>query len=210
MTDYFALFNIPRSPSIDLDLLKKTFLAQSSQVHPDRFHNATAGEKAEAHASYTTFNQAYQCLKDSKNRLLHLIKLESGKEPPEVMSIPHETTELFMEVGSICRQVDEFLKEGQAINSPLLKVAWFEDSLLWTEKLQATQEKINQWKTSLEEQLTTLSARWATAPAMGDSNRLAHLPLVKLEQLYRVLSYVSRWSAQLQERNFRLTSAMVL
>jgi len=210
MTDYFELFDIPRAPAIDLDHLKITYLERSPLVHPDKFHEAPTKVQAEAHAAYTTLNQAYLCLKEPKDRLLHLIRLESGREPREVMSIPQETTDLFMEVGSICQQLDRVLKEGQSIRSPLLKVAWFERSQLWTDKLQATQDKLCHWKTSLEAQLASLNPAWASAPVPGSPERLPHLPMHKLEQLYQVLSYVSRWSAQLQERNFQLSTSMVL
>ena len=210
MTDYFELFHLARTPSINPDQLKQTFLKHSARVHPDRFHQATPAEKERAHAAYTLFNQAYQCLRNPKDRLLHLIQLESGKPPPEVLSIPHETTDLFMEVGSLCQQTDRFLKDGRLLSSPLLKVAWFQESQARMDSLQGMQDRLNQWKTSLENELASLDPAWNSAPPIGDPGRSRHLPLTRLEQLYRVLSYASRWSDQLRERHFQLSSALIL
>ena len=39
---------------------------------------------------------------------------------------------------------------------------------------------------------------------MGAPERAPALPLKRLEQVYRVFSYVSRWTDQLQERLVRL------
>jgi len=45
---------------------------------------------------------------------------------------------------------------------------------------------------------------WATAPAVGEAGRVGALPMERLEQIYRAMSYVSRWTDQLQERVVQL------
>ena len=49
-----------------------------------------------------------------------------------------------------------------------------------------------------------LNSVWVDAPPIGAPDRAKHLPLDRLEELYRVLSYVVRWTGQIQERLVRL------
>jgi hypothetical protein len=44
-----------------------------------------------------------------------------------------------------------------------------------------------------------------TAPPVGASNRREALPLARLEQIYWGVSYLSRWSEQIQERLVQLS-----
>src|SRR5437868_8581649 len=83
MTDNFSLFNEPRRPWLDADLLKQKFLKFSAEVHPDKIHNASDGEKAAANKRYAELNAAYNCLREPKERLLHLIELELGAKPKD-------------------------------------------------------------------------------------------------------------------------------
>jgi len=49
--------------------------------------------------------------------MLHLLELETGARPKEVQRIPPGTMDLFVEIGTICRDVDGFLVErGKAIS----------------------------------------------------------------------------------------------
>src|SRR5438445_10541322 len=135
MTDYFALLDEPHRPWIDPESVKRKFLALSAEVHPDRVHAGTSGERSVAQERYTELNAAYNCLRDPKERLAHLLELERGAKPKEVQRIPSGLMSLFLEVGQICREADAFLSEQAKITSPLLKVRMFQRSQDWTEKL---------------------------------------------------------------------------
>src|SRR5215472_9636832 len=76
MVDYFALLDEPRRPWLDAEPLKEKFLALSATVHPDRVHNLSETERAAAQERYTELNAAYQCLREPKERLHHLLELE--------------------------------------------------------------------------------------------------------------------------------------
>ena len=52
-------------------------------------------------------------------------------------------------------------------------------------------------------ELQAMNPVWNSAPSESDMRR-AHLPLARIEQIYRVLSYVDRWTGQLQERIVQL------
>jgi curved DNA-binding protein CbpA len=204
MTDYFALFNELRRPSPDVETLKRRFLQMSAATHPDRFHSAPEAERQQANQRYAELNAAYQCLCEPRNRLLHLIELESGARPKDIQRIPPGTMDLFVEVGQLCRDADAFLAERAKVISPLLKVRMFERGMEWTDKLNAVQQHVNTKRDELSVELTQLNEVWAKAPPIGAPERPGALPLERLEQVYRVFSYIGRWSGQIQERVVQL------
>ena len=205
MTDSFALLNEPRRPWIEPDSLQAKFLALSAEVHPDRFHNAAAAEKQAATQRYTELNAAYNCLREPKERLLHLLTLERGSKPKDVQQLPAGTMELFSEVAELCRKVDGFLAERAKVSSPLLRVQMFERSQGWTGDLSALQQRIGAERDQLMAELRVMNAAWESAPPVGSPARPGALPLERLEELYRAFSYVTRWTAQLQERLVQLS-----
>jgi curved DNA-binding protein CbpA len=201
MTDYFELLGVPRRPWLDPDSLKQKFLARAAELHPD--HNpAEAGVSANRKVQdrYTEFNAAYNCLRNPKARLSHLIQLEKGVSPSELQNVPADLMQVFMEVGATCRQVDRFLTEKAAATSPLLKVQLFECSQDLSEQATALRARLS---ASQEEHLNALKrvdAEWersepSTKPAL----------LHQLEEIRRLLGFFDRWISQLQERFVQLS-----
>lgn len=205
MIDSFALLNEVRRPWLDPEALKEKFLALSSDAHPDRIHSASAADKAQATSRYSDLNAAYNRLREPKERLLHLLELEIGR-PKDVQRIPPGTMDLFVEVGQICRDVDVFLTRHGNVTSPLMKVQLFQQAMEWADRLQALQQRINAKGNELSAELMSMNAAWDGAPAIGSAERAAALPLERLEQIYRFLSYISRWSDQIQERTVQLAA----
>ena len=197
MTDCFALFDEPRRPWLDADALKARFLTLSATVHPDRVHGASEAEKLSAHRRYTELNTAYNCLREPRERLRHLLELETGARPQEVQKGPAAAMDLFLEVGQLCRDVDGFLTARARVFSPLLKAQLFERGLEWTDQLQELQGRIHAQQEPVMAELKSLNAAWE-APA---SKR----PLARLEEIYRIYSYLARWTAQIQERIVQLS-----
>jgi curved DNA-binding protein CbpA len=203
VTDCFALLDEPRRPWLDVPALKAKFLVRSGEVHPDRVHNAPEAERAAAQERYTALNAAFNTLREPKDRLQHLLELESGAKPGNIQSTPAELTDLFFAVGQLCRDVDFFLLEKGRANSPLLKVKMFQRAMEWTNQLNALQTRLNAKRTELEVQLAAMNEAWAAAPTEPEARR-AGLPLARLEQLYRTFSFLTRWTGQLQERVVQL------
>jgi hypothetical protein len=71
--------------------------------------------------------------------------------------------------------------------------------------LNAQQQPINASREKLMANLNELNDVWDQAPPVGDPARAATLPLERLEQIYRELSYFTRWTAQIQERIVQLS-----
>jgi DnaJ-domain-containing protein 1 len=200
MTDNFALLNEPRRPWLDVDLLKEKFLALSSQVHPDRVHQSPEAERLAAGAHFTNLNAAYQCLREPKDRLRHLLELERDAKPADIQRVPEEMMTAMFEVGQLCKQADAFLLEYTRVTSPILKVPLFERAQNWITQLNALQQKIHSRREKLLLELKAMNSAWETATA----ERTA-LPLARLEEIYRVLGYLSRWSEQIRERVVQLS-----
>ena len=197
MNDCFALLNEPRRPWLDPEALKQKFLALSSQLHPDRVHGEAQAEKIAAQQRYAEINAAYNLLRDPKERLLHLLELEQGAKPKDVQRIPPELISFFNELNQMCREADALLVEKSTVTSPLLMVQMFDRSQECTERLAALQVRINSEREGLLTEIQKIDSDWE---ACADRRTVLH----RLEELYRLLSYFTRWSGQLQERIVRL------
>lgn len=204
MTDAFELLTEPRRPWPDLASLKSRFLTQTGQVHPDRVHGASEDERAAANARYAELNAAYNRLREPKDRLRHLYELETGGAPKDIQRIPPGTMDLFVDVGQTCRDCDAYLVGRSGSTSPMLKLKAFQEGLGWTERLLDLQRRVNARRDALSAELTTLNPVWDSAPAVGSPSRREALPLERLEQIYRTMSYITRWTEQIQERVVQL------
>ena len=203
MTDCFALLGEPRRPWLEPDALKQKFLSLSAALHPDRVHAASAEEKQAAQQRYTELNAAYNCLREPKERLRHLLELELGAKPTTVQSIPPDLMDFSLEVSRLCRQADAFLAEKAKVSSPLLQVSLFERGQEWTEQLLALQKHIQSLTEKAQAQLQEIDAAWAGIALSGSPHRQGLL--TRLEGLWRLLSYFARWHGQIQERLVQLS-----
>jgi DnaJ-domain-containing protein 1 len=202
MTDYFALLDEPRRPWLDPEFLKEKFLARSAVVHPDRVHNLGKAEQASAQEQYVQLNAAYNCLREPKTRLRHLLELELGAVPKDVQQVPPDLMELFMEISQACRRADALIAENAGVTSPLLKVQMFERCQDEADKLRALLQKVSAGSSGLLERLKQGDALWSH-PGNPGADR-AQL-FADLEKLYRLFSYFDRWTAQIQERIVKLS-----
>ena len=201
MTDYFALFNVPRRPWLEVDALKQAFLVRAAGLHPDKLHSEGAAARSDAAKSFAELNAAYHCLGEPKSRLLHLLQLELGARPEDIQQIPAALADQFAAVAAACRNADGFLAERNRVTSPLLQVQWFERGQAWVEKLNALQHELNSLHGQFLDQLKTLDEKWMRRDAVDRPQLLA-----EAEQLYRQFGYFNRWNQQIQERVARLST----
>jgi hypothetical protein len=75
----------------------------------------------------------------------------------------------------------------------------------WMDRLVDLQNRVRAMGETLATELNGLNAVWNAAPVVGSPERIAALPLERLEQIYRAMSYVARWTSQIQERVVQLT-----
>ncbi|PWU19408.1 MAG: hypothetical protein C5B50_06630 [Verrucomicrobia bacterium] len=204
MTDYFTLLQEPRRPWLEAEALKRKFLTLSAHAHPDRVHQASPGEKETAQRDYAELNAAYQCLLDPKERLRHFLELESGSKPKQVERVPQELMDRFMEVSRLCREANALVAEKNVIASPLLKVELFERNQSCIDQLTALQRRVQGWNEEAMNEVRGIDERWTNAERGIDGDQRGEI-LIRLEELYRLLSYFARWGSQIQERMVQLS-----
>jgi DnaJ-domain-containing protein 1 len=204
MTDCFALFDLPRQPSLNVDLLKERFTKLSAQFHPDKIAGASEEDRARATAHFAELNSAYQTLRETRTRLGHLIQLESGHAPGAIEKVSNESADLFFEISGLCRKVDQFLsdKGKSGTTSPMLKAARFAQSLDWTERVQSLQQVIQEQQQAVENEVHRLNGVWDSSCQSSPLSKTEALE--RLKGIYSKLGYLTRWNAQLQERLVQL------
>ncbi len=74
--NYFALFHLPQDFEIDLSLLDQQYRKIQSEIHPDRYSNASSNEQMRSMQLATYTNEAYRALKDNTTRARYLLQLE--------------------------------------------------------------------------------------------------------------------------------------
>lgn len=200
MTDAFALLSESRRPWLDPEALKSRVLPLLTATHPDRVHGEAEEEKRAANERHADLNAAYNTLREPRDRLLHLYELEAGEKPRDIQKIPPGTMDLFVEVGQTCRDLDEFLQRKSTATSPMLRLSLMQEGLDRLDGLQKLQARVNLRRVELESELKALNPVWDSAPPAGSPERRERLPLERLEQIYRAMSYVARWTSQIQER----------
>jgi len=197
VVDYFATLGEPRRPWIDPDQLKTKFMALSQEAHPD--HSPKSEDRQKAQDRYTVLNSAYQTLREPKERLAHLLELETGSRPAAIQTAPGELMNLFLEMGAVCREADKFLGHKRTVTSPLLQVELFSQAQELTGKVQQLQQEVRKRIHEAEGHLRQLDQE-----EIGNAEAGGHSKRKRLEESYRTFSYLTRWSAQLQERVVQL------
>jgi|SRR5689334_18781409 len=205
MTDFFALLEEPRRPWLDPEALKAKFLALATEAHPDRVHNSTQSEKLGANERYIRLNAAYSCLREPRDRLIHLLELERGTRPEDVQIIPPAIADLFTVVSRLCHETEAFLLERARTSSPILKVRLFENGMALTDRLNKLLLDLSAKRNAVVVQIKDLNMAWESAPPVGSPTRVNSLPCGRLEHACRELSYLNRWSQHIQELILQLS-----
>jgi DnaJ-domain-containing protein 1 len=205
MTDYFALLQQPPRPWIDPNALKNSFIERSAAFHPDRLHGSDEEEKKMANQRFSELNAAYQCLRQDRERIAHLIELERGARPESVRAVSSVSMDLLFEIAQACRGTEGFIEADSKVASPLLKARRYAERLEWIGRLQALQQKMNVQREALLVELRGMNSIWDNAPPPGTPERPAALPLERLEAIYRELSFLARGSAQVGEQLLQLS-----
>ncbi len=193
-TDYFALLGQERRPWLEAEALKAAFLARGAEAHPDRAHGLPAAEKEAANARSAELNAAYNCLREPKERLAHLVELETGRKL-ENAAPPAGAADFFFTIAPALQGADQFLKRRAQAVSPLARAQLYGEGLGWADKLMALQKQIQLRREGFEAELRALNGAWPAASAVE-----------RAAQLGGEFSFIKRWSEQIQERLARLAS----
>lgn len=190
MTDYFALLGQPRGPWLDPAALKEAYHRQTLASHPD-----TAVPEREN--DFAELNEAYQVLADPKRRLHHLLSLENAAPLSANQAIPQELQELFLLIGALTQRA-KGLQEKIRTASNALSRSLLKPQIVELEKEASDlRQKVRDLIDAANGQLRETNSAW-------QDDRPGQV--VPLSNLYITFAYLGRWSAQLDELAFQLSS----
>jgi molecular chaperone HscB len=107
MSDYFAVFELPRKLLLDEEALRRRFYELSRRRHPDFHQLAGEDEQAASLADSASINRAYRALRDPLARVEYLVALEGGRESraPAKPAVPRDLLVEMMEVQEALEEV---------------------------------------------------------------------------------------------------------
>lgn len=110
VVNYFQLFGLQVSFTVDLTNLSTIYQTLQKQAHPDRFAHASSQEQLIAVQKSTEINDAYQTLKSSLLRAQYILTLRGVDMPSEQAS--------FGDVSFLMRQMElrELLEDIKSAN----------------------------------------------------------------------------------------------
>ena len=185
MTDHFATLQQPRRPWLDPAALKDAFHRLGAQRHPD-----TAGGDAD---SFAALNAAWQTLREPATRLRHLLELEAPDLLTRPAQIPPALADTFMRIATLRRTLEDFRKKHAAASTPLARALLAAERHTLKGQLESALADLD---TAHERALDELRALDATWPSSLDA----------LAALQQQLAFLSKWSTDLRESLFTLST----
>lgn len=190
--NHFERFTLEPRPWIDPAILKDKFLQLSAEAHPDK---APQTDKAEAEQRFQQTNEAYNILRDTRSRLLHLMELSGRPRQEHVQEVPPVALEFFSTVAATTKRADALVKEKESICSPMLRVQLMDKVLAEIDVMQDLQARLREKIAAIEEALARID--WPAHPPANS--------LLSIAETAAALGFLDRWNAQLQERIGTLT-----
>jgi curved DNA-binding protein CbpA len=188
MTDHFAVLAQPRRPWLDPDALRESFQRAAAEQHPD----APGGEDAR----FAALNTAHAILRDPATRLRHLLELIAPERPPATAPIPPALADLFMQIASLRRAVDEHRRKLTAATNPLSSALLAGESTRLRAELEASLARLGSLQESALGELRALDSGWPPTTSSAD----------ELASLQARFAFLGKWEGQLREDLFQLTT----
>ena len=188
MTDYFALLGVERRPWIDDEDLKARYHAKTLAHHPD-----AACQNADETA-FPEISEAYQTLRDPRRRLQHLRAL-CGSVERTAAGVPATLQELFMPIGATTQRADALLAHLRLTTNALARGLLHGDTLRAQNDVAQLLAQLEKLRIEAVGELRRLDERWDDSSS--DCLRAA-------ERVELTFTYLDRWIAQLNEKQFQL------
>lgn len=106
--DYFDLLGVPRQYDLDLERLRRNFLALNRRIHPDFFSTEEEDVRDASMRIAAQINSAYETLRDPIQRAEYLLHICGGLSSNEDKSVPAEL------LGTVMMLRDEMDEARQA------------------------------------------------------------------------------------------------
>jgi curved DNA-binding protein CbpA len=191
MTDHFAVLDQPRVPWLDPVELRDAYHRKTLEAHPDLTGSRGPDE------NFVQINEAHHVLQDPKRRLHHLLELEGQAPSSTEQRVPRELHDLFPAIGALTQRTNLLLQKTRTASSALTRALLKPEILELENESKQLREKIQRLSDDSLRHLRQINCRWATDRA-GQVGALS--------DLYFQFAYLARWSAQLDEMMFQLSS----
>jgi molecular chaperone HscB len=153
--DHFAFFSLPRKMALDEAALEAKYYELSRQLHPDFFMNAPASKRILSLEASARLNGAYKTLKDTIQRAVYLVELESGKLAENEAKPP---VDLLEEIFDAQEAADEYkCCESDAEEAKNIRV-----------RLEAAKECFEAQRAGQRSVLKDLGGKWDRAADAGE------------------------------------------
>lgn len=113
--DYFELLGIERRYDVDLEKLRRNFLALNRRIHPDFFSTEDNDVQSASMRIAAQINSAYETLRDPIQRAEYILHICGGPSSSEDKSVPAEL------LGTVMVLRDEIDEAKQANDQVTLK-----------------------------------------------------------------------------------------
>ncbi|TZF84953.1 Fe-S protein assembly co-chaperone HscB [Pedobacter sp. BS3] len=175
--NYFELYEIPESFSIDRAALKTKFYELSKRYHPDFYVNESPEKQQEILALSTLNNKAYQVLTDPAKRTAYILSNHN-----------------LLEEGEKYQLSQDFLMNMMEINEALMEAEFDTDA----EKIQQLNSDIKQIESALGNELKQYTEAFDAKASANPEDLLLKIKDVWFRQKYllRIRDSLNRFAAR--------------
>jgi curved DNA-binding protein CbpA len=191
MTDHFAALGQPRRPWLDPEQVKLEYQRLTFARHPDR-----PADCAAEGPEFGAVTDAYRVLSNPKLRLQHLLALEKEASDSESSPVSADLADTFMETAALIASVDDLLKKKEQSTTALALSLLKPDIARVTARTESQLKLLQQAYGNALNELKRVDELWEKGPEAIPSAR-------KLADRF---AFLDRWIAQLQEKQFALSS----
>lgn len=182
--NFFELFDAPVSFDVDLPQVQQRYMSLQSLVHPDKFVNASDGEKRLSMQQTSHINEALQTLKDPVLRATYLLKLK-GLD----INLENETT---MDMAFLMAQMDMREAMERVKTQQVAATISFEESL----------DVLDDMRRDVTKQTKTVMSAYAQAYQQDDLET-AREWIRKLQFLQKAKNEISALSANIEDEQMK-------
>jgi curved DNA-binding protein CbpA len=190
MTDFFALFDQPRQPWLEPNVIKEKYHQLTRLAHPDAASSKTDIE-------FEAINEGYRVLSDTRLRIQHLLALDGRSRRTGESAVPGDLQDLFLEIGPLTQKTQRYLGDTAGASSALTRSLRQSEALELRSRIKRLLDALVHLLESCLAELQKLNEVWE-----HDRSRAA----LQLQILHDRMSYLSRWVTQLRELEFQLTA----
>ena len=189
-SDYFAMFELPRTLWIEMGALEQKFLQLSWKLHPDNFVNATSEEREISLKRSSELNDAYRTLREPVARVEYLLGIEGARK--EGQNKQQAPPELLEEVFEMNESLDE-LREVKSSGG---------DTAGLKHRLEAAEKNFEQKLAEVDSQLQVAAKEWDKAIEESADSARRDTVKARLNELLNRRSYIRNLCANVQKELF--------